>query len=223
MEEVIQMVYESSFLEHHGILGQKWGVRRGTSYPLKPSQHSPAEKRAMKKSNGGRGSIISAMKAKQSANLKKKAEEDADRKKKEEDRRIAEKAKIKEKVIKSRSPAKLYKHADLFTDQELRELRDRLSIERDIKKLDASFSEKGRKFIEGTGVLSESLQKTAAAVDNGTKVYNNVAKVMNALYGTDLKIVGDKGQDKKKVEYTTVTRTKDKSGNDVSITKKWTE
>lgn len=31
---------------HHGILGQKWGVRNGPPYPLNPSDHSAAEKKA---------------------------------------------------------------------------------------------------------------------------------------------------------------------------------
>ena len=33
------------YLAHHGIKGQKWGVRNGPPYPLKPSSRSSAEKR----------------------------------------------------------------------------------------------------------------------------------------------------------------------------------
>lgn len=37
------------YLEHHGILGQKWGQTNGPPYPIEPGKHSAAEKRAMKK------------------------------------------------------------------------------------------------------------------------------------------------------------------------------
>lgn len=34
-----------NYLEHHGILGQKWGKKNGPPYPLNESDHSAAEKR----------------------------------------------------------------------------------------------------------------------------------------------------------------------------------
>ena len=38
-------------LSHHGIEGQKWGVRNGPPYPLGSGDHSKAELRAMRKEN----------------------------------------------------------------------------------------------------------------------------------------------------------------------------
>ena len=35
------------YFEHHGILGQKWGKKNGPPYPLKPSDHSAAERKHM--------------------------------------------------------------------------------------------------------------------------------------------------------------------------------
>ena len=37
---------EQLYLAHHGILGQKWGVRNGPPYPLGAGQHSASEKKA---------------------------------------------------------------------------------------------------------------------------------------------------------------------------------
>ena len=42
-------MHYSKSLRHHGILGQKWGKRNGPPYPLKPEDHSKAEKEAAKK------------------------------------------------------------------------------------------------------------------------------------------------------------------------------
>lgn len=41
--------FKDDALEHHGIEGQKWGVRNGPPYPLDSGDHSKAELRAMRK------------------------------------------------------------------------------------------------------------------------------------------------------------------------------
>lgn len=37
------------YLKHHGIMGQKWGIKNGPPYPLDAEDHSAAEKKAKKK------------------------------------------------------------------------------------------------------------------------------------------------------------------------------
>ena len=41
----MKVVYESSYLSHHGIKGQHWGTRNGPPYPLDVSSHSSAERK----------------------------------------------------------------------------------------------------------------------------------------------------------------------------------
>ena len=41
--------YEDHYISHHGIPGQKWGHKNGPPYPLKPEDHSAAEKKAKRR------------------------------------------------------------------------------------------------------------------------------------------------------------------------------
>lgn len=43
-----------NYLEHHGILNQKWGKRNGPPYPLNRESHSSAEKKTLSKSLSGK-------------------------------------------------------------------------------------------------------------------------------------------------------------------------
>lgn len=40
------MVEIQNELKHHGILGQRWGIKNGPPYPISPSEHSVSEKKA---------------------------------------------------------------------------------------------------------------------------------------------------------------------------------
>ena len=59
-----------AYLEHHQILGGKWGVMNGPPYPLGKGDHSASEKSAAKKagikvgSDSGKGSIENVEKKK---------------------------------------------------------------------------------------------------------------------------------------------------------------
>ena len=49
------------FLSHHGIKGQRWGVKNGPPYPLKAKDHSKSEQSA-----GWRSSLKGSSKSKSS-------------------------------------------------------------------------------------------------------------------------------------------------------------
>lgn len=84
----------------------------------------------------------------------------------------------KDRVLKSRSAEELYKNADLFTTDELRSAYNRLTLERDIKKLVPEHVSKGEqyanKFIKTGNKISE-------VADTGTKLYNHTARLYNSL------------------------------------------
>ena len=46
-----------SYLSHHGIMGQKWGIRNGPPYPLGGGDYTKAEREAIYKKRRDKNSI----------------------------------------------------------------------------------------------------------------------------------------------------------------------
>lgn len=167
---------ETNYLVHHGIKGQKWGVRR-TAEQLGHKVGSPFQKR-------------------KNAFFKKRAEKKKQNSVKQE-MTIEQK---KEQVLKSRSASELYKNAHLFTTPELRSAYERLQLERNIKNLSPPEISKGKRFLEKLQNTSNILQTSANAVQNASNMYDNVAKVYNAMSDDDdkLPLINNGGKKKKK-------------------------
>lgn len=109
-----------AYLEHHQILGAKWGKRNGPPYPLGSGDHSSAEKSAAQAagvkvgSDSGKGSI---------ANVKKKSTRSKSAKKvmTEEEKRAAA-----VEAVKSGDRKKIAKYASYLTSQELQDAENRV-------------------------------------------------------------------------------------------------
>lgn len=86
----------------------------------------------------------------------------------------------KARVLKSRSATELYKHAELFSDAELKQAYDRLNLEANIKRLAPAPVNRGEKFVKS--VLQTSAFATKL-IDDATKTYGNIDKMMKIANG----------------------------------------
>lgn len=112
-------------LEHHGIKGQKWGVRNGPPYPLSRG----------KSGSGGRnvrygGAAPSKRKARKMKKQRVKSLKKA-RKVREQNRKAQqEQQKSKEEIIKSKDISSMAKNIDMFSNQEINDMLNRLDTEK---------------------------------------------------------------------------------------------
>lgn len=140
---------------HWGIKGMKWGVRR---YQNKDGTLTPAgEKRRAK---------LEAKMEKISPKKSSDTEVDVETR--------------KAQILQSRSPKALYENAHLFDTRELNDAYLRLSLERNIKNLQAPEISKGEQFVNNS---INNANKMSTAIESGSRLYNNVAKVFNSVYG----------------------------------------
>lgn len=86
----------------------------------------------------------------------------------------------KDRVLKSRSAVELYKHADLFSDAELKQAYERLNLEANIKRLAPAPVNRGEKFVKN--VLQTSAFATKL-IDDAAKTYGNIDKMMKIAKG----------------------------------------
>lgn len=86
----------------------------------------------------------------------------------------------KARVLKSRSATELYKHAELFSDAELKQAYDRLNLEANIKRLAPAPVNRGEKFVKS--VLQTSAFATKL-IDDAAKAYGNIDKMMKIAKG----------------------------------------
>ena len=116
-----------------------------------------------------------------------------------EEERAKDKARVKEEGDIESVGYK--KNRSYFTDQEINEVINRYNLNTRINQLSAESAKmkagksKTDEFIEKMGKATEVGNKLANGIQAGTNVYNNVAKIMNALGDNDLPIIG---QEKKK-------------------------
>lgn len=124
-----ETMYEDEILEHHGIIGQKWGKMNGPPYPLDPNKdYSKAELRAMRKE---------ARKEARKENRRKKkiAKKDEIEKQKTEEEEKLEKEEAKNRAVVSGSASEVEKYKDMMTNEELRLAQERVRLYQELNNL----------------------------------------------------------------------------------------
>ena len=181
------------FLEHWGILGMKWGVRR---YQNKDgSLTSAGRKRYASGKNVGffearrlkKKRVEAAKKRQATLEAKKKAEEDAQRHEAE-----------KQEAIRSGNATQIAKFQNELSNQELRDVLARLDSKQKLSELVAKETPKKETKLDKAMKIAEKGAKYAEVAEKGIKVYNTFAKVSNAFAddNNQLPIIGEKREKK---------------------------
>lgn len=205
-------------LMHHGTKGMRWGVRRYqnkdgslTAAGKKRYNKELAEIKAEKAKLAAKNKIVERQLktrekfsklddmrdelASQKKELAAKQKSLSSRHRKKELTPEETEAK-KQAILKRRSPKEIYENAHLFSDKELSEVYTRMNTEKNIKSLIPKEVKKGE---EAVNKIIDYSKKAVDGLDAGIKLYNNVARILNAgnKSGKKLPIVPT-GESKKK-------------------------
>ena len=133
---------------HFGILGMHWGQRNGPPYPLSGGDHSESEKKAGWRKSLRSGGSDSASRKKQRA-LKKARKTRAKNIKMRtlEKKKQAKVQKSKEEIIKSKDVKSMLNNVDMFTNQEINDLLNRLDVESKLRSRVKSIEEANKPLV----------------------------------------------------------------------------
>ena len=155
--------FDKDYLEHHQILGAKWGKKNGPPYPLGSGDHSSSEKKAAAAAgvkvgkDSGKGSI---------ENVKKKKKAPLT----EEEKRLkAEEARLKG------DSKNINKYMDKLTTDELRDAQTRAQIKKSLSEEKQSKAEKDKR----DAMLSGDKEKVKEYATKMT--YNELSEAMNKV------------------------------------------
>jgi len=173
-----QTMYEL-YLAHHGILGQRWGVRRfqnkdgsltdaGEKRYFGRARHTPSSARKQAK--------------RQAAELEKARKAEAEKKAFEE---------AKQKALTSGNATDVLKFQGHLTNKELQDAYNRINSERLLKDISAKETAKGKSIVDRVIDTTDRWRERGEKV---SRIWNFAAKIHNSLVDEDdaWQIIGEK-------------------------------
>lgn len=191
------------YLEHHGVKGQRWGVRKkrvtsgGKRFSgSKTNSGSSASAAIQSLRNKRNAQKIARFKAKEAkakeqlkvttaknkakaaeANLKAAKKNKATTVNSEELQKMTVDEQ-KQAILKQRSGKALYKNADLFTTDELAAAARRLQLEKTLREIDPKQKSKGEQYLDKAKKLNDTMNTVTNTIESGAKLYQTINKYL---------------------------------------------
>lgn len=217
MEDILVKEYtdeSEDILSHHGILGQKWGIRR---FQNADGSYTRAGEERRRKSfrletKEERDVRLAKKSVKKAVQQVKKAEKAAKREEKREKKSAEDAAKLERKkaqILRSGDADRIYKNQHLFSDQEINTALNRLRQNEQVRLMSKGYQKEVAKAQKEMQRQAEKKMKSQQAqqqnkqqVKNGKTMvrklwdagkmaagmyatYNQVAKAVNSITGED--------------------------------------
>lgn len=182
-------------MNHHGVLGQKHGVKNGPPYPLDEGDHSSSEESAAKKAgisvgtSSGKGSLDNV-----ESSTKKESTD-----KKDSSSDISQKKPTKEDVVNS-GDIKLIQSS--MKDLNLTELQTAIAKRSLMIQVNKTANPSTVKKLQET---TQTLKDISVSAENVISFYNTGAKILNSLTTTTLPIISSGTSNKAKKTVSKIT------------------
>lgn len=211
----------NDYIEHHGIMGMKWGVKNGPPYPLGADDHNASERRAnweqsLKKAGSalrrgaeGTGAFIKKTAQNTSAEIHKRNEASkAAKAEKAENKRRAEEEQRNQDRRAAINTANVQYAEDNFADMseaEINEMLRRVDLKARVDRAAGVGKEEKKSFVDTVDNIANGVNKVSNWATTGINTYNTVAKVYNSFNEEKMPVIdGDfaarKAEEKKKQE-----------------------